>query len=290
MVDLSEAGKEKFQEVEIKGHFGLFTDCRIDKNSIPEGLYCYKLRHGDDNAYLAALEQSVRVNYFGTVLMADKLEIEQDGFMELSYDEFSFTDEKLSVLEYQANYTEKPNYFSNPSEFVKFMDENDMLFHLTEKEAEVLLNYMSGHDFLLGAKEGKLYRGDLDYEAGKVRWREDTIDDAVDAVCEWNNDFLEEAQAELQNPKDFADFTDKKSRLDALLEDEKVLDTVFDRTKYGKELDKIAYALAEEFVRNMDSEGGIDEAVKRLADAVTASRDFEPDCSDTVKQKKGKAR
>ena len=70
VVDLSEAGKEKFQEVEIKGHFGLFTDSRIDKNSIPEGLYCYELRHGDENAYLAALEQSVRVNYFGTVLMA----------------------------------------------------------------------------------------------------------------------------------------------------------------------------------------------------------------------------
>ena len=290
MAAFNDTEKEKFQEVEIKGHYGLFTDSRMNGSRIPEGLYCYELRHGDDDSYPAALELSVVVNYFGMVLMSDKLELGENGMIELSYDDFGFTGEELSILEYQANYVEEPHYFSNPSEFIKFMDENDMLFHLKEQEAEVLMNYMEGHNFLLGEKEGKLFRGDLNYTEGKVYWLEDTIDDVVDAVCEWNNDLLEKAQAEVDNPKDFKDFSEKKEKLDSLLEEEKILDAAFDRTKYGKELDKIAYALAEEFVKNMGSEGRIDEAVKQLAESVKGSRNFVPDSSEMLKQKKGKAR
>ena len=180
MAAFNDTEKERFQEVEIKGHYGLFIDSRVDGARIPEGLYCYELRHGDDNSYPAALELSVGVNYFGMVLMSDKLELGENGMIELSYDDFSFTGEELSILEYQANYVEEPHYFSNPSEFIKFMDENDMLFHLKEQEAEVLMNYMEGHNFLLGEKEGKLFRGDLSYAEGKVYWMEDTIDDVVD--------------------------------------------------------------------------------------------------------------
>ena len=290
MAAFNDTEKEKFQEVEIKGHYGLFTDSRMNGSRIPEGLYGYELRHGDDDSYPAALELSVVVNYFGMVLMSDKLELGENGMIELSYDDFGFTGEELSILEYQANYVEEPHYFSNPSEFIKFMDENDMLFHLKEQEAEVLMNYMEGHNFLLGEKEGKLFRGDLNYTEGKVYWLEDTIDDVVDAVCEWNNDLLEKAQAEVDNPKDFKDFSEKKEKQDSLLEEEKILDAAFDRTKYGKELDKIAYALAEEFVKNMGSEGRIDEAVKQLAESVKGSRNFVPDSSEMLKQKKGKAR
>ena len=289
MAAFNDTEKERFQEVEIKGHYGLFTDSHIDRDKIPEGLYCYELRHGDDNSYPAALELSVVVNYFGTMLMSDKLELE-NGMIELSYEDFGFTGEELSILEYQANYLKEPECFQNAAAFVKFMDENDMLFHLTEKEAELLLSYMSGHDYVLGEKDGKLFRGDLSYRYGKIRWLEDTIDDVVDMVCEWNNDLLEKTQEAVQNPMDFIDFTEKKNKLDSLQDEEKVLDVLFDRTKYGKELDKIAYALAEEFVKNMGSEGRIDEAVKQLAESVKGSRNFVPDSSEMLKQKKGKAR
>ena len=275
--------------MEIKGHYGLFTDSHIDRDKIPEGLYCYELRHGDDNSYPAALELSVVVNYFGTMLMSDKLELE-NGMIELSYEDFGFTGEELSILEYQANYLKEPECFQNAAAFVKFMDENDMLFHLTEKEAELLLSYMSGHDYVLGEKDGKLFRGDLSYRYGKIRWLEDTIDDVVDMVCEWNNDLLEKTQEAVQNPMDFIDFTEKKNKLDSLQDEEKVLDVLFDRTKYGKELDAIAHRLAEEFIRNIKSESEIDEAVKRMTEAVVGEKGIIEKLSPEVREKRGKVR
>ena len=45
-----------------------------------------------------------------------------------------------------------------------------------------------------------------------------------------------EAEAALSNAKDSIDFANKKSYLDTLREDEKILDKMFDRTRYGKEL------------------------------------------------------
>lgn len=290
MAAFNDTEKERFQEVEIKGHYGLFTDSHVDGARIPEGLYCYELRHGDDDSYPAALELSVVVNYFGMVLMSDKLELGENGMIELSYDDFGFTGEELSMLEYQANYLKEPECFQNAVAFVKFMDENDILFHLTEKEAELLLSYMSGHDFVLGEKDGKLFRGDLSYREGKIRWTEDTIDDVVDVVCEWNNDLLEKTQEEVHNPMNFADFTEKKNRLDSLQGEEKVLDVLFDRTKYGKELDEIAHRLAEEFIRNIKSEGEIDEAVKRMTEAVAEGKGIIENLSPEVREKRGKVR
>ena len=289
MAAFNDTEKERFQEVEIKGHYGLFTDSHIDRDKIPEGLYCYELRHGDDNSYPAALELSVVVNYFGTMLMSDKLELE-NGMIELSYEDFGFTGEELSILEYQANYLKEPECFQNAAAFVKFMDENDMLFHLTEKEAELLLSYMSGHDYVLGEKDGKLFRGDLSYRYGKIRWLEDTIDDVVDMVCEWNNDLLEKTQEAVQNPMDFIDFTEKKKKLDLLQDEEKVLDVLFDRTKYGKELDVIAHRLAEEFIRNIKSESEIDEAVKRMTEAVVGGKGIIENLSPEVRENRGKVR
>lgn len=63
MAAFNDTEKERFQEVEIKGHYGLFTDNRMNGPKILDGLYCYELRHGDDNSYPAALELSVGGNY-----------------------------------------------------------------------------------------------------------------------------------------------------------------------------------------------------------------------------------
>lgn len=57
---------------------------------------------------------------------------------------------------------------------------------------------MSGHDFLLGEKEGKLFRGDLCYQQEKIRWTQDSIDDVINEVTEWNYEMLKQAQAEME--------------------------------------------------------------------------------------------
>lgn len=289
-MDVIDVNKGSFQEVEIKGHMALFTELRLDKSTIPEGMNCYELRHGDDDSYPAALEQGVRVNYFGAVLMTDKMELGQDGYIPLEYEDFGFTGENLSAAEYLANYGEEPEHFKSGAELVRFMDENDMLFHMTEKEADVLLGYLSGHEFLLGEKDGKLYRGDLCYEQGKVRWLEYSIDDAIDAVCEWNYEMVQTAQAQVENPDDFIDFVNKQNRLESLRADEQLLDAMFDRTKYGKELAQLAEKMADDFIRDMQSKGGIDGAIVRMTEAIKEGKDLLPDVSPALKATTGRAR
>ena len=86
-LDVIDVNSRQLQEVEIKGHYGVFTELRVDKSTIPEGVYCYELRHGDDDSYPVTLKEDIRVNYFGAVLMTDKMELGEDGYVELTFDD-----------------------------------------------------------------------------------------------------------------------------------------------------------------------------------------------------------
>ena len=197
---------------------------------------------------------------------------------------------KGSLQEVEIKGHEEPKPFASGAELVRFMDENDMLFHMTEKEADVLLGYLGGYDFLLGEKDGKLYRGDLAYEQGEVRWLNDTIDDAIDVVCEWNYEMVQTAQAQVENPDDFIDFVKKQNKLESLRADERLLDAMFDRTKYGKELVQLAEKMADDFIRDMQSKGGIDAAIEKMTEAVKEGKDLLPDVSPVLKAATGRAR
>lgn len=286
-MDVIDVNKENFQEVDIKGHMALFTELRVDKSTIPEGMNCYELRHGDDDSYPAALEQGVRVNYFGAVFMTDKVELGQDGYIPLEYEDFGFTGENLSAAEYLANYGEEPEHFASGAELVRFMEDNGIKFQMSEKEAEVLLGYLSGHDFQLGGKDGKLYRGDLDYAQEEIRWTADTIDDVINTVYEWNDDMIQHAQAQVDCYGNFSDYEKNVERLESLKADEQLLDVMFDRTKYGKELLQLAEKLADDFIRDMQSKGGIDGAIERMTEAIKEGKDLLPEVSPALKKDTG---
>ena len=289
-LDITDVDNGMFREVEIKGHMALFTEQRIDKDAIPEGMGCYELSHGDDGSHPAMLGQEAVENFFGTALMADKMEASQAGGVPLTYGDFVFTGEELSIEGYLANYGEEPAYIPSGAELANFMDENDILFHMTEKEADVLLGYLDGHGYVLGEKGGKLFRGDLSFALGKTRWEGYSIDDAVDAACEWNYEMVQEAKAQVEDAEDLADYAAKKDRLDSLMVDELVLDAMFDRTRYGKELDMIAESIADEFIRGLGSKDGIDAAIKRMAGQIKAGRDLSPDLGPAAKKGAGRER
>ena len=260
--------KESLAEVEILGHMALYTDLRVDRNTIPEKMYCYDLRHGDDDGYPAALEESVLVNYFGTVLMTDKLELEK-GYLSVAYEDFAYTGEKMTVEEFLSKKKEpEPNFIQTPKELVEFLDAHDMLLHMTEKEADVLFRYMEGHGYLFAEKDGTLYRGDLRYEQGSIHLEEYSIDDAIDAACEWNYDLLQTAKAEKENPDNFLDFIKKSEYYESLREDEQVLYGMFDRTKYGKEVQVLAEKLADKVIQNLKQSEGIEKAAEIIADGI----------------------
>ena len=125
-------------------------------------------------------------------------------------------------------------------------------FHLTDKEAEVMLGYMEGHDYLLGEIQGKLYRGDLAEVVGMICWEDFSMDDVIDLVCEWNYELILEADALRNNSTDLIDFSKMQSRYDSLKAEELIMDKLFQQTKYAKEVEELARKLADKFIMNMN--------------------------------------
>lgn len=99
-----------------------------------------------------------------------------------------------------------------------------------------------------------------------------------------------QAQAEMENPRDFIDFANKKASADTLAEDYEILDKLFDRTKYGVEIEALAVTLADEFIQNLQSKGGIDGAIPKMTEAIAEGQDLLPEVSPELKQRSGKVR
>lgn len=277
--------KEVLEEVELLGQIGYFTELRVDKETVPEGMHCYELRHGDDDGFPVSVEENVRVNYFGAVLLAEALELGNEKALQFGYEDFGYTGEQMYLSQVIGG--QEPEVFKDGKALAEFFKET---FPMTEEEGQKLVDYMEGHGYVLGNMDGGMFRGDLCDEQDKVTWEPYTIDDAVDAVTEWNFELIKDAEAAVTNLKDMIDFANQKSRLETLREDEQILDKMFDRTKYGKELDALAVTLAEALIEDMSREGGIDAAVKKMTDQIRAGEDLLPDVSPALKKNGGRSR
>ena len=277
--------KEVLEEVELLGQIGYFTGMRVDKETVPEGMHCYELRHGDDWGFPVSVEESVRVNYFGAVLFTEALELGNEKSLQFGYEDFLYTGEQMYLSQVIGG--QEPEIFKDGKALAEFFKET---FPMTEEEGQKLVGYMEGHGYVLGNMDGGMFRGDLCDEQDKVTWEPYTIDDAVDAVTEWNFELIKEAQAAVTNPKDLIDFSNQKSRLDSLCEDEKILDKMFDRTTHGKTIEAIAVTLAETLIENISRGGDIDTAVKDMTDQIKEGVDQQPDVSPAVKQSAGRSR
>lgn len=61
--------EETMEHIEIFKKPALFTNSRIDRDSVPEGWYCYDLRGSDfEPGHPSTLEDKVAVNHAGSVL------------------------------------------------------------------------------------------------------------------------------------------------------------------------------------------------------------------------------
>ena len=78
--------KAKWQVVWLLGLVALFSEERIN-DEIPEGLYQYDLREGDeypDVFCFATLEEYVRVNHAGTILVSKEIDLGPDGYIDFT--------------------------------------------------------------------------------------------------------------------------------------------------------------------------------------------------------------
>ena len=82
------ANDEQYQEIELFDKPGLFSNGRIVRDNLPEGVYCYDLRGSDyDPGEPVCVEEQVVVNHAGSVLLTDPLELAEDGRLMLTEEE-----------------------------------------------------------------------------------------------------------------------------------------------------------------------------------------------------------
>ncbi|NSE47414.1 DUF4316 domain-containing protein [Dorea formicigenerans] len=82
------ANDKQYQEIELFDKPGLFSNGRIVRDNLPEGVYCYDLRGSDyDPGEPVCVEEQVVVNHAGSVLLTEPLELEEDGRLMLTEEE-----------------------------------------------------------------------------------------------------------------------------------------------------------------------------------------------------------
>ena len=87
-----------YESMELLGVNGLFTNMRVDRNSLPEGFYKYSLREGEDD-FFSSVKSNVLVNHMGDFICKQELDLKDQDELDLD-GEYSFTNEDVDLDEF----------------------------------------------------------------------------------------------------------------------------------------------------------------------------------------------
>ncbi|HOP10220.1 MAG TPA: hypothetical protein PK629_01880 [Oscillospiraceae bacterium] len=131
-----DAMNERFEEVEFQGKTVLFTDCRVQKDTIPEGLHRYEIRHTDDDwGEPCQLGYGIVVNHFGTLISNEAIQLDPSGHLDFDADDMNFLGNGyVSIGEYLE---EHPPVDKTVFEILPIdADKTDWLYSDDSKDAE----------------------------------------------------------------------------------------------------------------------------------------------------------
>ena len=83
--------KEKFTKVEVRGIECDFSDMRIDRSMVPEGLYQYEVADDDESqGDPTRVKKGIMVNFWGTLISDVPLPLGSDGVLWLNDGDFLY--------------------------------------------------------------------------------------------------------------------------------------------------------------------------------------------------------
>lgn len=88
-----------YQYMDVLGVEGVFSNLRIDRNSLPEGFHRYSLREGEEE-FIAEIQKDVMVNHAGDFITKEEINLGPDGYKALSPDDWGFTDKPFDFESY----------------------------------------------------------------------------------------------------------------------------------------------------------------------------------------------
>ncbi len=72
------ANEAPWEAVTVLGKTMLFSECRVDRATVPDELYMYEVRHADDDwGDPCQIAEGILVNFFGTLLSREKLPLKE---------------------------------------------------------------------------------------------------------------------------------------------------------------------------------------------------------------------
>lgn len=103
--------KERFELVEVFDRPMLFTCLRVDRNTVPKGLYLYEVRNDDDQCGIPVeIGRWIMVNHWGTLLSATPIKLEPNRYNNNAYrhidpeNDWNYTGDLCSAREYMDKY------------------------------------------------------------------------------------------------------------------------------------------------------------------------------------------
>ena len=130
-----DAMSEEFETVFFQGSPALFTDCRVDRRSLPESVNHYEIRHADEDwGQPCQLSHSILVNHFGTLLTTEPLQLPASSTLDFEEEHLVFSGEYTTLTDFMEEHppVERDVFqlFSIDS------DKKDWLYSDTAKDAE----------------------------------------------------------------------------------------------------------------------------------------------------------
>ena len=99
----NDAKRLKYDNYTFKGQPVIFTDCRIDSESVPKGMHLYEIRHSDEGAVPCQLARGIWVNFWGSLLTNDPIQLHVDGLLDFEEDELSYVyGDSVGIYDYLA--------------------------------------------------------------------------------------------------------------------------------------------------------------------------------------------
>lgn len=102
-----DATKERMTTVEILGIPGLFTTLRVNRATVPKGMYAYDMQTSEqDWNHPCLIARHITVEHYGTVLTASPVQLPENGYRDLSPADFSMGTgrELLTTAEFERKY------------------------------------------------------------------------------------------------------------------------------------------------------------------------------------------
>ena len=119
---------------------------------------------------------------------------------------------------------------NTPGELVMWLYLAESEVIMEQGEAEIILDYLKGYNMALAVHNQELVVKDMGEDFPE--YQPYSIDDAIHDVCEWNLELMDEMEEGMKNPDSQEDYNRFSDALDILKQQEKVLDGLYQQTKY----------------------------------------------------------